>query len=817
MKKNLKEAFPAVVNGYWDYDKNLGARPEDFSPRSNIKVWWKCPNCGGSWETSIATRTRGSGCPYCAGTKVLAGFNDLATKRPDLLAEWDYDKNTDFNPTEVAQYANKNAFWKCEKGHSYLQKISSKAFQNQGCPYCAGKKVLKGFNDLASLHPELLDEWDYENNTINPDEIYAKSNTKVNWICKTCGRKWRASIYERTTGRGCKDCGNRRGAQARRNAILTTGGSLADRYPELLEEWDYKKNTITPYEVTASSTGRKVYWLCKKNHSYLMTPAARTNQKQGCPYCSGKRVLVGFNDLESNYPEIAVLWDKEKNGDLTPKDVLKGSHSRVWWKCFECGKSYEMSIYGRTKNKHLVCTACSKRISSGNKVKNMKAAGNTFAALEPDLAKEWHPTKNGVLTPNDFTRASSEKVWWLCPRCGNEWKKSIHLRSKGQGCPECAKAYRTSEPEQMVYYYVRKHFDDAVNSYRSDVLGRQEIDIYIPSLKLGIEYDGSRWHKSILKDLKKTEQLKSLGIDLVRIREKGCEELFDGSFIIVTEGGYKNYHELDKSISQLFDYINKKYNLSIEPDVDCQRDVGIVSEIMKSKMEKSSFAAVRPDLIEEWHPTKNGYLTPYNTVATSNRKRIWWKCSVCGYEWQAVPASRYARAEGHGCPNCARKKMSETAKKQFVPGVNDLATMRPDLVKEWDFEKNKRSPVEVAYKGRETAWWKCNKGHSFMQKVANRTGQNQGCPYCSGHKILPGFNDLATIKPELAKEWDFEKNGTRLPTMFTSKSHSMIYWKCHLCGYQWKDRIEDRFYGKKCPRCKGTGEYQESLFEDDSI
>ena len=104
----LRSKFPEIVEKYWDYSRNLGVKPEDFSPMSNKKVWWKCSVCGGSWKTEISSVTRGRGCPYCSGRKVLPGFNDLATKRPELLNEWDYEKNS-FSPAEVQVFSMKEA------------------------------------------------------------------------------------------------------------------------------------------------------------------------------------------------------------------------------------------------------------------------------------------------------------------------------------------------------------------------------------------------------------------------------------------------------------------------------------------------------------------------------------------------------------------------------------------------------------------------------------------------------------------------------------------------------------------------------------
>lgn len=597
--------------------------------------------------------------------------------------------------------------------------------------------------------------------------------------------------------------------------MINNKDNLKNAYPEIIDAyWNYEKNLGIKPEDFSPMSNKKVWWKCEIGHSYLQKISSKTSQGQGCPYCSGKQVLVGFNDLESNNPEIAVLWDYEKNDPLTPKEVSKGSSKKVWWKCPDCGESYQMTIYSRITYKGNVCLACSKKKGAKARVKHLIAEGNTLATLEPDLAKEWHPTKNESLTPNDVTRSSSRKVWWLCSKCGNEWQQNINYRAKGEGCPKCARAYQTSEPEQMIFYYVNKYFPDAINSYKNIDLGRQEIDIFIPSISLGIEYDGSRWHKNAERDKKKTIALESKGIDLVRFREKGCAELKDGSYQIDVVYNYNDYYKLDNAIIELFDYINTKYSMDIKPDIDCYRDGAEVTTLMKERITASSFATVRPDLVKEWHPTKNGYLTPYNTAASSNRKRIWWQCSICGNVWQATPSSRYARAEGYGCPECGKRKTAEAAhNRQFKPGINDLATTRPDLLSVWDFDKNGDiKPENVAQFANIKVWWKCEKGHNYQQRIASKTGQNQGCPYCTGAKVLKGFNDLATVNPELVKDWDYDKNTKLKPTSITGKNQRIIFWKCHLCGYEWKDKLEHRAYGRKCPRCKGTGNYQQSLF-----
>ena len=804
--KTLLLNYPEIICE-WNYEKNDGLSPNHFAALSNKKVYWTCKTCGGTWYTAISTRTRGSGCPYCSGRKVLKGYNDLQTLRPDIAKDWDCERN-DFGPDEVQQFSKKKAFWKCNKGHSYEMAIANRSSQNQGCPYCSGKKVLPGFNDLASRYPELLKDWDYEKNTIKPDEITYGSNKSVYWKCKVCGHEWKASVCSRSSkGQGCINCGNKRGAQKRIKKIIYSGGSLQDKYPELLKDWDYDKNAVQPNEITPASR-YKAYWICNKGHSYQMIVSSRTSGKQGCPYCASKKILVGFNDLDYKYPKLSKYWDYEKNKPYTPKNIFPHRIRKYWWLCPKCGTSYKMTPATRIENsEYVLCHKCAAEYRANLGVKKQVDSGNSLASKYPDLAKEWHSTRNGDLTPNDVTPKSGKKVWWECSRCGKEWEQVIKSRtSDNEGCPYCGKAYQTSEPEQIVFYYVRKYFPDAVNSYKDKWLGKKEIDIFIPSRNIGIEYDGRRWHKDIEKDINKGKLLFDNGIKLIRIREDGLPELNDGSYVIKCQDYYKDKKNLESPINELIIYLS---NGSINPDINIERDYQEVIDIFDVRREEKSLAKVRPDLINEWHPTKNGKLTPYNVVAGSNHFRIWWKCSVCGYEWETSAAGR-ATENGTGCPMCARKRVGKAVKERnLIVGKTDFATLYPEIAKEWDYENNNILPTELTAFSGEIVNWICPKGHKYKAMISSRTRPNgTGCPYCSNTKVLAGFNDLATTDPDLASEWDYEKNAPLTPREITRGSSKKVFWICSKCGCHFQATMGHRIRSKRegsvsmgCPDC----------------
>ena len=239
-----------------------------------------------------------------------------------------------------------------------------------------------------------------------------------------------------------------------------------------------KNEDLKPCQVLQGSR-KLVWWQCLEGHEWESSVKNRA-KSQGCPNCSNKRVEKGYNDLQSRYSELASEWNTEKNDGLCPEDVVYGSHKIVWWKCKE-GHVWRAAVVSRIQGNG--CPYCSnKRIQAGE---------NDLQTLNPQLAEEWHPDKNGEVTPGRISCGSNKKVWWRC-KWDHEWEATVTSRVQGNGCPECAKRRRISFPEKAIAYYLKSIFPDLlenVNKSRLPWLGKMEIDVYIPSLQLGVEYD----------------------------------------------------------------------------------------------------------------------------------------------------------------------------------------------------------------------------------------------------------------------------------------------------------------------------------------
>lgn len=132
---------------------------------------------GHEWTAEIRCRVKGQGCPFCSHNRVLARFNDLATRFPEVAVEWS-NKNQPLRPDMVTAFANTKAWWKCKKGHEWYTLISTRSGGSR-CPYCSGIKILSGFNDLANRNPELAKEWAERNYPLTPDKVNEKSRENV--------------------------------------------------------------------------------------------------------------------------------------------------------------------------------------------------------------------------------------------------------------------------------------------------------------------------------------------------------------------------------------------------------------------------------------------------------------------------------------------------------------------------------------------------------------------------------------------------------------------------------------------------------------
>ncbi len=408
-KKSLTETHPEIAKEADGWD------PETVPSTSYKKLAWVC-TFGHKYQAVVANRTRlGSGCPLCSrySSKVWVGRNDLATTHPEIASEahmWD--------PKTVRYGSIKKLEWKCVVGHIWLQSPNQRTAKKiLGCPYCSNRKVLPGFNDLATTHPELAleaEEWD-------PKSLTSGSSRKMLWKC-SLDHKWIASVSSRSRGSGCKICANQ--------AIQKSFNDLKTLNPQLALEADgWDPSTI------GAGSGKRLDWKCPLGHQWKATVESRHSRKLGCPYCTNQRVLTGFNDLATTHPLIAnqaVGWD--------PTQVNAGSHVKKTWRC-ELDHLYLATVAHRTRNDSGCPTCAGRRVLVGF---------NDLATTHPALANQasgWDP--------REITAGSGTRLQWKC-ELGHLWYARPSLRSAlNRGCPSCSKT--GFDPNEDGYLYFLRH------------------------------------------------------------------------------------------------------------------------------------------------------------------------------------------------------------------------------------------------------------------------------------------------------------------------------------------------------------------------
>lgn len=333
----------------WDRQANLPLTPETTPYGSTKKVWWVCEK-GHRWQGTVNHRTsRRTDCPYCTGRAAWPGETDLASRFPELAREWHPTKNLPLTPDQVLPGSERQVWWRCSLGHEWQSEIRSRV-DGCGCPVCANRVVKPGVNDLASQFPALAQQWHpAKNGTLNPWDVTAGTKRKVWWRCEK-GHIWCASVQARTLdGTGCPYCAGR--------VVVPGETDMASQFPKVARQWHPTKNgALLPTQVSPASK-RRVWWLCPLGHEYIAAVGMRTMRNSGCPYCAGKKVLAGFNDLGTTEPKLAAQWHPTLNGSLTPQMVTAGSHKKIWWACSQ-GHIWKATVYSRAGKQKRGCPVC---------------------------------------------------------------------------------------------------------------------------------------------------------------------------------------------------------------------------------------------------------------------------------------------------------------------------------------------------------------------------------------------------------------------------------------------------------------------------
>lgn len=435
---------------------------------------------------------------------------------------------------------------------------------------------------MLTDYQNLVDEWDYERNTIDIRAQRACSAKKVWWNCsKHDHHYWQASIVNRSKqNTGCPVC---RGIST---CPVDQCNSLAVLQKELVEkEWDYIRNTLKPDEITPCCS-KKAWWKCSnhEHHYWQASVVNRTKHNSGCPICKGLAVCP-FDQCNS----LAVVhkglvkkeWDYTRN-TLKPDEITPGCNKKAWWKCTTDHHVYETMINNKVRKKYN-CAVC-----AGQQICPVDFC-NSLGKFCPELCTEWHPTKNDS-TPLEFTENSNKRVWWQCSKCNHEWISIIDNRSRlNRGCPCCSNKTISS---------------DLSNSLQT---------LYP---ELAVEWDTVK-------------------------NDKGPECYTVGS-------GYNAWWQCPVRPCH-------NYQATINKRTENKHGCPFCSHQRLCTTDHCNSIAVKySQLAQEWFTEMNGR-GPETHIAGGNKK-VWWKCAKNQkHVWHTYPASRITL--GTNCPRCKRSKL----------------------------------------------------------------------------------------------------------------------------------------------------------------
>ena len=680
-RKTLADAVPDI-DKYWDKEKNGGKSPSDFARTSSEKVWTKCPICG------------------------------TLVKR-NVRFTWEADENG--------------------VGHVIH------------CRTC-GKRNKE--NSLVLIVPEIKKYWVYEKNEHGPEYYTISSGKRVYVKCPHCEKERYIAVADATRQNknnryyvtACDDCAKKEKVLSRRQRT-----NILEKCPDVYDYWD-EKNIFTPLELTVSDM-EKIYTHCPTCGG-LMERRALSSFVKGddgywhvkrcakciCKETNGKKAMALRGPVISECPEIGEWWDNELN-ELGPDEVTRGSHYEAFFRCPACHAVRQRSVHKFLavhrdgSLRPVACPECGYSSAKGDPEDNL-------VKLCPEIEDWWNYEKNAPFRPEQFSKGSQFRAYLVCPDCGLELYSGIHalLHTTEDGTVvishngRCRK-YRAMESENNLvaqYSEVEDWWD-----YKKNYPHRPE------------EYTLFSPHKMHFK----------------------CPNCGQESYKRITDAFNTN----DLGEPRLF---------------KCAYCEG-----KKLLPGFNSLKVTNSELAAEWS-TSNEYDADYY-LPTADFYGIW-KCPRCNGEYIARIKDR--KVGDDACPYCAGKKV--------LPGFNSLKAVKPELFLEWS-DKNWISADEIFPTSGMRATWKCPTcGGEYDAVVKDREAGDDSCPYCADKKVLPGFNSLKAVNPELSLEWS-DKNWTSADEILPT-SWMRVIWECPTCGGEYEAAVKDREVGDDaCQYCAG--------------
>lgn len=663
------QAHPDLV-GQWNQARNEFS-PYELSVKSHKKVWWQCDN-GHEWQSTPKQRSRGDGCPVCSelqrGERVhawrLKKSGPLSLAYPALLAEWDYERNA-IQPDRVTPKSGLKVHWVCKYGHNWQATIVNRTHAGSNCPICNPQS--------SRLEIFLL------------CELRAVFNQVV-WRERFEG--YECDIFVPELGLGLEVDGeywhrekNHRERQ-KSHAFSQMGIHLIRVRDSKLPQIEGQIVAYNNGEPSLKITVRLFKEINIAHSNQKLTDYITANKQQNQTEYQQilSRLPAPPSDLTllSLFPVVAVEWDYKNNYPMTPDLFSPYSDQNVMWICAS-GHHWKATIKNRTLRQS-GCPTCYRATLSADTSKRLLKKLGSLHKDSPTYLKEWDYDKNADLLPSQVTAGSKTKVWWKCSE-GHSYQQALTEKKRGRGCPECFNVNRSIvfRKAQIAkggsllskYPHIAKQWD-------CDKNGGDQPSEYSPGSHQAVWWicDIGHSYKAPIRD--RCRQ----GLDCPLCRPGRQARIFSEARpdLLQFWDATKN---VDVSLESVHAYSRQKvwwhcsnghsYTQAIADKVTgsgcpiCAKQQRAETVRLKKLERTGSLRDKFPELVTEWHLSKNGTLQPSDLSAGSHQI-AWWRCHV-GHEWQESPNRRSDKRRKYGCPICYKMSSGYTTHHEIKEGL----------------------------------------------------------------------------------------------------------------------------------------------------
>lgn len=635
----------------------------------------------------------------------------------------------------------------------------------------------------------IFQDWDYEKNVIPITEINKTSKIKTWWKCKN-NHSYEVSVFSRIRSEGCKICNKPNKAAKFRKVLLKKGISFALAQPHLLSEWDKDKNVIKPSELSEKSSV-KVWFKCSKNHEWESSPKRRS-RGDGCPECYkaiDKSKLVreqklkkkGTN-LEEEYPELVKEWDYSKNREL-PSAYSSGSNEKVSWKC-NFGHFWKATIYNRTGNSS-DCPYC-KSSTSKLEVFILTEMRGLFDEVK------WRHKIDGyecdIYMPEIKTGIEVDGAYWHDDKIERDKLKFKIFKEHGIRLLRVRDNSLPTIKGEVVLYNKTTEYVDLSCEVVKYLMKGQKKDAFTNYIEDHVQI-GIKEYKKILSLLPAPTKEKSLAELNSELSNEWdyTKNVPLTPFMFTPNSEKKVFWNCSKGHSWEASIKNRHKRKSGCP-VCYRNNAGSI--LRKALLNKKgiSLDISHPELLKEWDFKLNKFEP--SELSSGSSVKAHWVCKA-GHKWQSSVNGRTAKS--YGCPVCMNNTRSERATIVRIKKSGTFAEKYPELLKEWDYKRNKNTPDSYPPGSKKRVSWVCDKGHNWEAIIRNRSAGKGKCPTCKS---------IIITNPELLKEWDYKKNVDTEPSLIKSGSNKKIWWLCEN-GHSYQQNTYEKLKGHQgCSICR---------------